>query len=144
MKRYHFRLEQVLRVRRTQEELERAALLAANQEFRVRTGREAVALERHGLRLVAGATTPEPTAALLRRRFLEESSARSVTLARAAVHEAGLNAAARRQAWAEAARRVAILERLDERRRAEHAAEAARQEALEVDDLVVSRFGRSR
>ncbi len=48
-----------------------------------------------------------------------------------------------RSAWSEAARRVTVLERLDERRRAEHADDERRAEVTEVDDLVTARHGMS-
>lgn len=57
--------------------------------------------------------------------------------------EAEQAAAERRVAWAAAAQEVSVLERLNERRRAEHDLEAARQADLEVDDIVVGRFGRA-
>ncbi len=47
--------------------------------------------------------------------------------------------AARRAEWADAAMRVAALERLDERRRNAHRREALRDEIVTADDLVTSR-----
>jgi len=54
--------------------------------------------------------------------------------------DAAVAAAMNHAAWREAAQRVASLERLDARRQAEDAMEAMRAEALEIDDIITSRW----
>jgi hypothetical protein len=56
-----------------------------------------------------------------------------------AVAAASGEVSAARHAWSDAARSVALLERLEARRRQDHAAEANRQEAARSDDLVTAR-----
>ena len=62
--------------------------------------------------------------------------------AEAVREEAKLEAAEMRRSWSQAAQEVSVLERLDERRRAEHEAEQARQIDIEIDDIVVARYAR--
>jgi len=138
MKRYRFRLESVLRVRRIQEdvargELARATLALAAAESALQEGRD------HLDRLSRQPHPIGPAAWQARRQILLaaaeeiEQLADGVTAAAAERH-------ARQAALAEARTRVRALERLDERRRAQHALEAARREERLVDDLVTARF----
>jgi len=53
---------------------------------------------------------------------------------------AAAEAACRYVSWSEAACLVAALERLDDRRRAEHRDEALRAEVAEADDMTSARF----
>ena len=64
-----------------------------------------------------------------------------VTAAVASHAEAHAAVAVRRDGWAAAATRVSGLERLDERRLAEHARGLRRAEAAAVDDIVNRRAG---
>ena len=140
MKKYKFRLETVLKVRTTQEDLARAALAHANQRV---TNAEAMLASRasryssmamgHGMR---------STNSFLSERFVHEMAARSVKQAEALREDARREAAEKRDAWSKAAQEVSVLERLDERRRTEHETEMARQAELEVDDIVVGRYAR--
>lgn len=140
MKKYTFRLEQVLRVRRMQEDLAKAELAKANARVT-----EAVAMVDARLAHYAGvpaAGTSGSTAAFIGARFRQETAAAAVVAARAARVAALSDAESFRQVWSAKATEVSVLERLDDRRRTEHAAEATRQEEIEVDDIVVGRFGR--
>src|SRR5206468_12799517 len=92
---------------------------------------------------VAMASCFRPQSDFTRSRFSHEMAARTVRDAEAARRQAAEEATARREAWTQAAKEVSVLERLDERRRAEHALEAARQADAEVDDIVVGRFARN-
>src|SRR5207247_9557935 len=74
--------------------------------------------------------------------FMLDSAAGAVDVARIAHREALDVVDARRADWAAARRKVAALERLEERRREEHAVEVRRAEDRLVDDLVVARHGR--
>jgi flagellar export protein FliJ len=140
MKRYKFRLETALRVRKVEEDFAIAALANAH---RVLAEADA-SLDR---RLDRYRDTPLPQGPmsveqLLRVRSHLDGVAASVVHAGAARLGAEATVDLRRSEWSEAAARVSALERLDERRRAEHALEAQRQEHAEVDDMVVARAGR--
>lgn len=138
MRRYQFRLEAVLRLRRAEEGQARDALAAANAELRgALVARDAVAGRYAALPRPLGAMTAES----LRREHADASlAAASLAAAQQIVSAAAARAAATQLAWSAAAQRVAVLERLDERRRAEHADEWRRHEATELDDLVTSRY----
>jgi flagellar FliJ protein len=141
MKRYSFRLDPVLRVRRIEED---KAVLELAQASRRLAAAEAE-LERRLDRYteVPAPTGPVPVEQLLRMRARQDGVAASVVYAGADQLRAAATVDVRRGEWSEAAMRVAALERLDERRRAEHAQEANRQELVEVDDMVVARAGRA-
>jgi flagellar biosynthesis chaperone FliJ len=137
MKRYRFRLEQVLRVRRLQEEqarnevgLARRAAEAAMAERRARSDAYQQRIEDTG---------PASTTVFLTRRAIGGYAARSVVESEVAEREAMAASAARLAAWSVAAGRVTALERLDERRRDEHRSEALREQEKAVDDLVLAR-----
>lgn len=141
MRRYRFRLEPVLRVRRIEEDRAVGELASAR---RVAAEAEALVAERRARcasrPVLAGAVAVD---ALLADRFLADAAVASLVAASEARRAADERVEDRRVEWAEAAARTSALQRLDERRRAEHDAEEARQEALAVDDLVTSRHGRS-
>ena len=71
-----------------------------------------------------------------------DNAAGAITVARGEYRQALAVVEERRAEWAEARRRVAALERLEERRRDEHAIEVRRAEDRLVDDLVVARHAR--
>jgi flagellar export protein FliJ len=140
VKKFRFRLESVLRVRRVQEDLARAHLLNANAAARTAEGVVDTRVSRyHDMSRPHGAQ-PEPVFA--RDWFQLDSAAGAVDVARER-HIAALAVVAERRAdWSEASMRVAALERLEARQRAEHALEMQRDDDRRVDDLVVSRFAR--
>jgi flagellar export protein FliJ len=140
MKRYQFRLDTVLRVRRVEEDRAIAALAAARRKLDAAEATLQDTLDRYS-------TVPEPSGPmsvieLLRARAHQELVAASVVHAGAERLRAEAVVELQRKEWSAAAQRVAALERLDERRREEHAVEAQRQETIEVDDMVVGRAGR--
>lgn len=142
MKRYRFRLEPVLRVRRNEQDVARSVVLAA----RAAVASETVALDERD-RAYAAALTAHGTrsAADFRYEQAHRSALANAVLdqrRRLAQAEQGVEAAG--AAWTAAAARVGALERLDERSRAEHTARALREDELTVDDLVVSRRGSDR
>jgi len=71
-----------------------------------------------------------------------DNAARAITLARAAYRQALEVVEDRKREWSGARQRVAALERLESRRRDEHAIELRREEDRLVDDLVVARHVR--
>jgi flagellar protein FliJ len=138
MKRYRFRLESVLRVRRIQEDVARGELARAT--LALRTAEAALEAGREHLDRLSHEPSPiGPEAWQARRRILLSAADEVEQL----VH--GMTAAAserdaRQAALAEARSRVRALERLDERRRAQHDLEAARLDERTVDELVTARF----
>lgn len=142
MKKYAFRLEQVRRVRRMQEESAKLALQQANGEVH----RASVAAEERMAeyqRLTASTTGSSGVDSFMQRRYFDELAGQSVVAARQAHAAAQESAEARRQVWSEAATKVKALDRLDERRKDEYLIEYERETNQEVDDIVTGRFGRT-
>lgn len=138
MKRYAFRLEVVLRARRAQEEMARQDLARANRLVRAAQERADAEEERY-----QSMGTPTGVVEMVedrRDRVWRELAAGTATEARRVSEDQAVAAAVQQAVWREAARRVAALERLDQRRRQEHVLALSRAEASEVDDLVTSRF----
>ena len=138
MRRYRFRLDSVLRVRRVQEDVARGALARADAE--VAASQAALSVARDWFaELEHRPVSAQPAAWAARRtlvlRAADEIDARvgDVDVAAAARHD-------RQVELSDARRRVRALEKLDDRRREEHRVEAARQDERVVDDLVTSRF----
>lgn len=141
MKRYKFRLDTVLRVRKVEEDRAIAVLAAASRALVEAEATLQRRLDRYGD--VPAPSGPLPVAELLKVRARQDGVAAAVVFAGTERLRAEATVELRRDEWSAAARRVAALERLDQRRREEHSVEAQRQEALEVDDMVVGRHGRS-
>jgi len=140
VKRYRFRLEAVLRVRRLQEDAARAALAEATSAVGLAEAAEVRAAARLGT--LRDEAAPSGAQAWEAHRRVQLTAAEELA---ARTAELGLARAERRErqrSLADARTRVRALERLDERRRAEHAREVARQDERAVDDLVTSRFRR--
>ena len=140
MKRYSFRLQPVLRVRRIEEERAVAALADATRGLASAEAMLQRRLDRYAE--VPVASGPMPVEQLLRLRARQEGNAAAVVHAGTERLRAEAVVELRRQDWSQAAMKVGALERLDERRREEHAIEAQREELVEVDDMVVARAGR--
>lgn len=140
MRRFNFRLAQVLHVRRVQEDQARYALMAANGVAALAAQRVEERLDDYASRSLP--TGPQSYADFERSVFLLDSAAGAVGVARVAYADALDVVATKRDAWTESRQRVAALERLEERRRAEHAIEVQRAEDRLVDDLVVGRYAR--
>ncbi len=140
MKRFRFRLEHVLRVRRVQEDIARGALMAAQHAAREAADRLNARIEEYGAASRPnGAQTYD---AFNRMQFRLDNAAAAITVARAEYHQSLDVVEARRADWTAARQRVAALERLETRRRDEHAIEVRRAEDRLVDDLVVARYAR--
>jgi flagellar FliJ protein len=140
VKKYKFRLDTVLRVRRTEEDLAKAELARANARVAEAVALVDARLAHYAALPVAGGAGS--TSMFMAGRFRQETAARAVVAAKAARGAPRQDAAAFRAVWSQKAQQVSVLERLDDRRRTEHEVEAARQSDLEVDDIVVGRFGR--
>ena len=140
MKRFRFRLEQVLRVRRLQEDMARAALQHANLDARRAADAVNARIEEYG-----AAARPEGAQSydtFNRMQSHLDNAAGAITVARGLYLEALGVVKERRAEWAAARQRVAALERLEQRRRDEYDIEARRAEDRLVDDLVVARHAR--
>ncbi len=138
MKRYRFNLESVLRVRRVQEDRARQDLAQSNRMLV--SARWALAdASRH----YSEVTVPAGLMDQWTFRFGQLKSdlaAAEVERRHRMLVEAAVTAATQHARWTEAAKMVAALERLEERRRDEWRAEALRGEAAAVDDVVTSRW----
>lgn len=141
MRRYQFALEPVLRVRRIQEDVARARLVAATVGL---AGAETVlqaSLERYAAPTrEAGVRT---SATWLADRDVRARTAASVAAASAARDAAERTVVSERGSLQAARSRVTGLERLDGRHRAEHAVLSRRDEDVEVDEQVSARHGRA-
>ena len=138
MKRYRFRLESVLRVRRLQEDVARGALAEATAAVTVAETNVTSALA--WLERLRTQPVPSGPGAWESHRRVQLAAADELAARGAELDLALAERRARQAALAEARTRVRALERLDERRRAEHELEAARQDERVVDDLVTARF----
>lgn len=140
MKRYVFRLQGVLQLRRAEEAQAREVLGAANARLRQAIAARDVEVARY--RRVAAAATATATSVetLLAEMQGASLAAETVAAARQAVSVAAVDTALAQVAWTACSRKVKILERLDERRRAEHAEQAQRAEIAVVDDIVTARY----
>jgi flagellar export protein FliJ len=134
--RYRFPLETVRRVRRAEEEAARARLLFANASLVSAIAARDLADAHYR----ATSSAVADLASLLEERCRADLAAAALERAKRAVSLAASEAALAHVAWASAAKRVATLDRLDERRRAEHLAEEGRQEVAMVDDIVAARY----
>lgn len=138
MKRYQFRLAAVLRLRHAEEEQAREALSAANGRLRARISERDAELTRYTRLSTA---TPATTLDGLRAEHQAAGLAAAVvTQARSAVTTAAADAALAQISWSGASRRLKVLERLDERRREEHAEDERRAEIATIDDIVTARY----
>jgi flagellar FliJ protein len=141
VKRYRFRLETVLRVRRVQEDAARGDLARANAAVAAAAADVEAARER--LAGMASEPVPANPVEWQARRALLLGRAAEITARQTDLQAADTERAGRQRALAEARTRVRALERLDERRRAEHAVEMGRDDSRTLDDLVTARWGRS-
>ena len=133
MRRYRFRLEAVLRVRRLEEDAARARLLDANRALaEARAGRDRAAAHYHALPAGLG---PCSTEDLRRSRQRAELAAATLAARQGAVERAAVDVECARQLWTAAVSRVRVLERLDERRREEHRLAGEREETRFLDDI---------
>lgn len=141
MKRYRFRLDPVLRVRRIEQDTAQGLLAAAHRQLAEADAALLAAVDRYqSAPLSAGA---EPAATWMARRTNVSLSAATVMAVGTQRERAESDVDEQRSALHAARRRVVALERLDERRHLEHDVEARREEDAEVDELVTSRWGRT-
>jgi flagellar protein FliJ len=141
VKRYKFRLAQVQKVRSI--ELDRAVGEVARARYDLNTANERVTAYEETYRTLprqpAGTTTADLRSHLQQLRV----SADAVVSARLAAVAQQQVVQDRMADWAEADRKVRLLEQLDERSRARHAEELLAEEQQVLDDIVTSRRARA-
>lgn len=137
MKRYTFRMEQVLRVRRLQEDAARAGVSIARSAERAAE----IVLASSNEYYMALETPAAPAAAhsFLGQRDRGALRATGVRIAEGHLSTAVEASTAAIDEWRATHQRVEALERLDERRREEHGIELRRYEDAAADEIVVSR-----
>jgi flagellar export protein FliJ len=136
MKRYHFSLDVVLRVRRAQEEAAGFALAQANRQRQQAMDAHQSALARcQALVLHQG---QQDHASFRMERDVTERRATAVSSTRESLAAATDVAAARHAAWSAAAKLVAAVERLDERRRQEWRQEVQKAEVAAIDESAIT------
>lgn len=139
MTRYRFRLATVLRVRRMEEEAAKLDLRASNVALRQAVVARDEAEDRYRA-FASGGTAVASAAALHAERLQAGLLAEQAAAAQRVAMERASAAALAQARWSKAAKRVAVIERLAARRRAEHAAAELRAEIALVDDLVTARY----
>jgi flagellar biosynthesis chaperone FliJ len=138
MKRYKFRLETVLRARRAQESLAQANLARAIASV---LAAEAALKDRAAhYEAVKDASGPD----FLAKHERALLAAGALIEAEGSLGQAKEARTAATVEYLETARAVSVLERLDERRQAEHALAALREDIVVVDELVTNRSQRNR
>ena len=138
MKRYKFRLEAVLRVRRIEEEQAAAELAAANRALHLAEAELDRRLAHY--QEIDGERGALPHDRFIAQRSQREHAANGVVAAGAARISAEAEVERTRELWAAAAMRVRALERLDERRREEHDTEVLRDEIITLDEVFAARL----
>lgn len=141
MKRYRFRLEPVLRVRRIEQDTVQGRLAVAYRDLADAEAALLDAVDRY--RSAPQPVGAQSVATWLAGRTRAELTAATVMDVGSRREHAALQVEEERSVLHDARRRVVALERLDERRRSEHHLEARRDEDAEVDELVTNRFGRT-
>jgi flagellar protein FliJ len=137
MKRYAFRLDTVLRVRRVQEEQARAGLMRAQALV---SEAEIHADDRRNAYTDASEINMRGSVdELLAARAHHERLGEAVVRADAAVDAAQTALDHQHHVWTRSRTRVKSLEQLDDRRREEHRVEIDRAVEQELDDLVRAR-----
>ncbi|MGQ0825062.1 MAG: hypothetical protein ACT4OX_08565 [Actinomycetota bacterium] len=137
MKKFKFRLDNVQRVRQVQEDQARFALMQANRAAHETAARVDARL--HAYLAMPRVIEPMTHTDFERMRFELEAAATAVEAARIEHREALDVIDERHVEWLAAKQRVSALERLENRRRAEHAIDLRRGEDRLIDDLVVAR-----
>jgi hypothetical protein len=138
MKRYRFKLEAVLRARRVQEGVARAALVAANSATRATELAAKEALDHYQQ------VAKKPGEDFMADRERATLAAKSFFQANESYKLAKAAAEAVVAEYLEARRQVAMLDRLDERQRAEHALAVQHEETVLADELATNRNRRKR
>jgi flagellar export protein FliJ len=142
MKRYRFRLEQVLRVRRVQEEQARQRVHNAQRDIHLADEKVQARLDAYDAAAASTTVASADRNAFMAQRSLGELRAQAVEMSRGDASAARDVHATRVTEWSMEAQRVEALERLDVRRRDEYAIEERRDEDRVVDDLVSGRHMR--
>ena len=141
MKRYAFRAEKVLRVRRLQEDIARSGVAAARRDEAVAAAALAASQDRYS-QLVGQVPAPQSATAFLAWQERAGQRAGAVIGAQSQQRVAREATATALDGWRDAHRNVEGLERLDDRRREEYEVEVRRDEDLQADETVIARARR--
>ena len=141
MKKYTFRAEKVLRVRRIQEDAARAEVAVAQRAEASAVAKVGASRERYS----ELAAMSQPQSALMFLGFQDRIGHRRDAVVQAEQNRrvAAETTAVALDSWRAAHSRVEGLERLDERRRADYDVELRRDEDATVDEMVTARARRS-
>ena len=142
---FRFRLERVRELRERREDEAKRALAAAMADH-VRAEEELRAAERRiesarAAQLDATRASNSGTDLVARQAYLERTET-AAELSQNDFHATGAAVEDRRDALTQAARDRQALERLKERRQAEHVREAARVESIALDEIAINSFRR--
>ncbi len=140
MKRFRFRLDTVLRVRRLEQQQAEGHLFDAGRRL-VEAEQQLGVLEQ---RLLVSGRAPRPTAAAALQAdwALRQGHVDAVAQQRRQVVLAEQERESARLRWVVQAAKVGALERLEARHRVLHDAQVRHAEAVLLDELVTSRHGR--
>lgn len=136
------RLDTVLRIRSLQERLAKGEVMARRLEQQRCEADAARARSLVAERAVPGTSPVSATNFVAHRSMLGAGTAQA-DRARAVALGAREEVATAVELWTEASQRLDGVERLDERATADAVAEQQRVDGVELDDLVVMRWGRS-
>jgi flagellar FliJ protein len=142
---FRFRLERVRELRERREDEARRELASAlaehfRAEERLRDAEQRIESARAAQ--LEAVRAPRSGTDLLARQFYLERTETVRSLTREVVDQSEAQVDHRRALLTEAARERQALERLKQRRQAEHAAEAARVECLTLDEIAINNFRR--
>lgn len=138
MKRYSFRLGDVLRIRRLQEDMARNSVLTAR---RAQDAAAALVAQRESrYNDLAAPALHQSRQQFLAWRQQAGHRADSVIVAHGQHRDAAASTTAALDGWRMAHNRVEALERLDGRRREEHLVDVRRDEDLHADETIVARL----
>jgi flagellar protein FliJ len=141
MRRYKFRLAAVQRVRSI--ELDRAVGEVARARHDLLTAQQRTTAYEQAYRGLPTDPTGPTTGDLRAHLELARMAADAVVAARLAERHQELAVQVRMDEWAEADRKVRLLDQLDERARARHTEEVLAEEQQILDDIVTSRQARA-
>lgn len=144
MRKYTFRLEQVRRVRRVQESEAKNELARRNLAVQAAVTKLSDRVDEYQESLSYLQTPVASIDAFFSQRFYSEMAAQAVLAAKAGLTAAQGEAAAAKEVWAQSAKKVRALDRLDDKAREEYQIELNRAETAEADDIGSGRWIRAR
>jgi flagellar protein FliJ len=142
---FRFRLERLRSLREQGEDAAKEALAGAMHDHRrseLELHRAVDSVARARAAQVDAGSGPTTAMELMSRQSYLERTERAQVARRQDLDHHEIELTARRHALTEAARERQALERLKERRRADHDREAARRESVDLDEMAITGFRR--